>query len=142
MLGRRRFLVPDINPGAGNLFVAQRRNQCSLIMDEATRSRDEISVRLHQREFLSPDHAARAVVERTIDGYKIGATEQLVERDLDGAASGNGGFIEIGIAGEHLHLKQSTAKLGNPAYHIAQADNANGASLDVIAHERAAVAHG
>src|SRR3954465_820316 len=97
---------------------------------------------LHQRELPSADHAARSLVERTVDGYEVGALQQLVERDLDRPALLDGVGIEIRIARNHLHGEEAAAEFGHAAADIAEADDADGPALHIIAHEGRAVAHG
>src|SRR3981081_823794 len=55
VLRRRRLLVPDVAPGPGDTFFAQRIVQRPLIVNETARGRDEERVRLHQRELLRAD---------------------------------------------------------------------------------------
>src|SRR5262245_58424267 len=50
-------------------------------------------------------------------------------------------LVEIGVAGDDLHAEEAAAELGDAAADIADADDADGAPLDVIAHEYAAVMH-
>src|SRR5262249_22753933 len=111
-------------------------------MDEAARGGDEIGVRLHQRELVRADHAARPFVERAVDRHEVRAPQQLVERHLDRAARGDRLLVEIRIAGDDLHAEETTAELGDAAAAIAEADEADVAPLDIIAHEAAAVVHG
>src|SRR5262245_66647828 len=110
-------------------------------MYEAARGSDEIGVRLHQRELPRAYHAARAFVERAVDRHEVGAPQQLVERHLDRTARGDRLLVETRIAGDDLHAEEAPAELGDAAADIADADDADGAPLDVIAHEDAAVMH-
>ena len=73
MVRRRRLLGPDVETRACNELVAQRFEQRGFIVDKAPRRGDEIGVRLHQREFALPDHAAAFPGQRTTDGDVIGA---------------------------------------------------------------------
>ena len=61
---------------------------------------------------------------------------------LTAAARLDGVGIEIGIARDHLHGEQAAAEFGHAAADIAEADDADGTALHVIAHEGGAVAHG
>src|SRR5262249_52272228 len=60
---------------------------------------------------------------------------------LGRAARGDRLLVEIGVAGDDLHAEEAAAELGDAAADIADADDADGAPLDVIAHEDAAVMH-
>src|SRR5262249_16405390 len=63
------------------------------------------------------------------------------EGQLGGAARRDRLLVEIGVAGDDLHAEEAAAELGDAAADIADADDADGAPLDVIAHEYAAVMH-
>src|SRR3954452_24083114 len=41
MIGRRRLLLPHVDPGAGDLLASQRLGQRALVVDEAACRRDE-----------------------------------------------------------------------------------------------------
>ena len=142
MIGRWRLLVPHVEPGAGDLFSPQRVGERALVVDVAARGGDEIGVRLHQRERARADHAARALVERTVDRHEIGAPQELVELDLHRAAFRHRALVEIGIAGDHLHAEKTATELGHPAPDIAEPDDADGAASHIGAGELPAVAHG
>src|SRR5262245_40592451 len=141
MFAGRRLLVPHVDAGAGDPFRAQRLGERAFVMDRAARGGDEIGVRLHQREFLLADHAARAVIERAVDRHEVGPSQQLLERDLGGTARLDRRIVEIGVAGDHLHGEQPAAELGHAAADIAEADNADGAAVHVVAGESPAVVH-
>jgi len=76
---------------------------------------------LHQPELTRADHVARGIVERAVDRNEIGACQQFVERDFRRAALGDGLVVEIGIAGQHVHVEQRLAEPGDAAADIAEA---------------------
>src|SRR4051794_31351750 len=77
MLRRWRLFGPHVDTCARNQLLVEGIHQRGFIMDEAPRRRNEISVRLHQRELSRPDHTPAFFGERTGDGDVIRAAEQL-----------------------------------------------------------------
>src|SRR3954454_23398167 len=86
MIERQRFDVERVEPRAGELAAAESRHQRGLIDNWAARGVDQERGRLHQREVLSADEAARALAELEMDREEIRLPEQILLRDERGAA--------------------------------------------------------
>jgi hypothetical protein len=123
------------SPGTRDLIAFKRIGERAFVVNEAARGRDEIGVRLHHGELARADHPARLSIEGTVDGYEIGAPQQLVQRHLGRASRADSLLIEVGVAGNHLHREQAATELGHARADIAQADNADGTTFHVSAHE-------
>ena len=59
--------------------------------------------------------------------------------DLFAAAGGDFFRGQIGIVGDHLHMQQAVAELGDTAADIADADDADGLALRLVADQRIAI---
>src|SRR5262249_14848873 len=138
-LRRRRLLVPDVEAGAGNALLLQRIIQRALVVDEAARGGDEEGMWLHQRELARADHAAAAGIERTADRNEIRALQEIVELDLLAAPRRHFLRRQIRIIGDHLHVQQAFAKLGDAAADVAEPDDADRLALRLIADQRIAI---
>ena len=64
---RQRLLGVDVERGAGDRALAQRRQQRVLVDDRPARGVDQQRRRLHQRELARADQPARAVAEPRVD---------------------------------------------------------------------------
>ena len=136
MIRRRRLILPYIQARASDLLRGQRRGQIVFVMDAATRRRNEIRMVLHRRELLRPHHPPRLGGVRTIDGDVVGNTQKILQRrHLFHALSGQLLRRLVRVIGNNTHLEQPTAQFRHPAPDMADADDANRAALDVIAHE-------
>ena len=67
--------------------------------------------------------------------------QQFVELDLGGVALGNGLLVEERIVGQHVHVEHRRAELGDAAADIAEANDADGLVVDVVARVEIAVVH-
>ena len=119
MRGWRRLLAPDVEPGAGDFLLAQRRFERRLVVDETARGSDEISGRLHQFIFACADHAARLLGQRAIDRNEIGAAQKFIEFDLARAALSRLLGVDVRVVGNDLHAEQAAAEFGDAAPDIA-----------------------
>ena len=139
MLRRRRLFGPDVQTRAGNELVVQRLKQRGFIMDEPARRRDEVSVRLHQRELACADHAAAFFRERTGDGDVVRAAEQFIEFHLLAPTLGHLRCRKIRVVGQHVHAEQPSAKRGDASANIAEPDDTDGLALRLGADQVIAV---
>ena len=80
-----------------------------------------------------------SLVSGTGDRDEIRAAHQIVELDLLAAARRHFLCGQIGIVGDHLHVQQAVAQFGNAAADIAEADDADGLALRLVADQRIAV---
>ncbi|MNL63641.1 hypothetical protein D3C87_1877940 [compost metagenome] len=76
-VARGWFLLPDIQAGAAQMAAAQGVVQRRLVMDAATRGRQENRVRLHGGERARVDHAARRMVQGAMQGHHVGLRQQV-----------------------------------------------------------------
>ena len=104
-----------------------------LVVNEAARRGDEERVRLHQRELARADHAAIVLGQGTGDRDEIRTPHQLVELDLLAAPRGDLLRRQIGVVGDHLHVQEAVAQFGDAAADIADADDADGLALRLVA---------
>ena len=77
--------------------------------------------------------------QRARDRDEIGAAHQIVEFDLLPAPRGDLLCGEIGIVGDHVHVQEALAQLGDAAADIAEPDDADGLALRLVADQRVAV---
>src|SRR5215831_20279491 len=139
MRGWRRLLAPDIEPGAGDSPLPQRRFERRLVVDETARGGDEISGRLHQCIFARADHGAGLLGQRAIDRDEIGVAQKFVEFDLARATFTRLLGVDVGVVSEDLDAEQAAAEFGDVPAYIADADDANGLAMRLAADEIAAV---
>ena len=130
MVERQRLDVEHVEAGAGDLVVAQGRQQRRLIDDRPARGVDDIGGRLHQAELLGADQPARALREHDVDGDEVGLPEQVllahvVDADLL-ALLGR----EVLAPGDDLHAER-LADLGGAGAELAEAEDAERHALEV-----------
>ena len=133
VIRHRRLHRPDVQPGAGDDAPGQGRRQCQLVVDAATGGGDEPGGGFHQRELAGADHAERFGGARAVDRDEIGAAQQVVEFDFFGAGGGDLFGGQIRVVSQHGHGEQAPAQFGQAGADIAQADDADGPAVDVVA---------
>ena len=76
----RRLLAQHVQAGAQDASLAQRVGQRLLVDQAAARGVDQHRRRLHQRQRLGVDQVPRALVERHVDGHRVGDAQERIER--------------------------------------------------------------
>ena len=143
MVRRRRLIFPDIQSRAGDLLRGQGGGEGVLIVNPAARRGDEEGVRLHHRELGFTHHPPGFRRMRAVDGDIVGGSQHVFHcGGLLGTLGGDLSGGLVGVVGDHPHLEQAAAQFSHAATDMAQADDADGAALNVVAHEVSAVVGG
>src|SRR5512146_1162684 len=103
--GQRLFVV-DVEPGAGDVTGAQRREQRVLIDDRPARGVDKERRRLHQGQLPRADQPGRPPAELVVHRDDIGDGEQFVLADRRDAGRRRGLRPQVLAPGEHLHAER------------------------------------
>ena len=136
---RRRFVLPHIQPRAGNLLRRQRRGQRALVVDTAARRRDEVRMLLHQPEFARAHDVLRLARIGRVHRYVVGLAQHVVQLlDLLGPFRGDLRGRQIRVVRKHAHTEQALAQLRQPAADIADADDTDRLVQQFGADERIA----
>ena len=80
MIDRQRLGVEDVEPGAGDPIFLQRLDQRGSSTQRPARGVDQISGRLHLRQFMRADQSARARAQHEVHGDEVGVAKQLFFR--------------------------------------------------------------
>src|SRR5262245_26220580 len=99
MRRRNRLLLEAIERRPRDAPVLQRLVKRALVHYAAARGVEQICVRLHQGEFARLDETARLFRKRTVNGNKVGLTEQLFQSDKAHAELGSRFFIDKWVEG-------------------------------------------
>ena len=141
MIGGRRLLHHDVEPGGENLPRRERMVERLLVHHGAAARVDEECARLHQRELLAAQHAACAIGQGHVQAHDVRRAEELgEEREPDAER------VLLILTEPHdvvvadLHVE----RLG-PARHlladVAEADDAEGLAVELVEARRREVPH-
>ena len=136
MLGRRRLLLPHVEPGGGEMAAGQRRMQRRLVVDVAARGGDEDRAGLHPGEALGIHQPAAVGGERQVQADHVALGQQLRHLHLAGAARRDGRRVDVGVAGQHRAGEGEADDLRHPGADIADADQPDRAAAQLPAHQR------
>ena len=130
MIERQRLDVEHVEPGAGDLLVAQGREHRRLVDDRTARRVDQVGGGLHQAEFLGPDDAARSLRQDNVDGDEVRLAEQIVLADI--ADAGCLAFLrrQVLAPGDDLHAER-LGDVGGSRAELAEAEDAKRHAVEI-----------
>ncbi len=105
-----------------------------LVEEAAARGVDQADALLHHAYLVVADHVQGLFGARGVDADVVGLTQQLLEVDLLDVQLLETGVGDVGVVGDHPHLKAAGALRDQPA-DAAQADDAQGLAVQLAALE-------
>ncbi len=125
--GRRRFLLPHIQGGAGKPAVLQGLGQVRFGEDFSPRGVDDESSRLHLLKGHGVEQPFRLFIQRKVHGKKIRFAAKLVQRNKGGPGFGHGqaGGGEKDIVGDQTQAK-GFGPQGHTKTNLAQSQDSQG----------------
>ncbi len=134
-LGSRRLLAPHVEGGAGHLAAFQGAQHGFFVDDSAAGAVDDDHAILHSFEMLGPDQVAGFLIEGRMHGDDVRIADDVLQGNQAHAQVVGPLLGDIGIAGDDLRLEGPGAQR-NPTADLAQADDPDGLSLELIAGKR------
>ena len=131
MVGGDGLAAEHIDACAGDLAVAQRRDQLILLDDGSAGGVDEESVLFHFAEKVRTDHALRGFVEMQVQGDDVAFRGDLVHRLERDAERRDLLLREERVIGDHVHA-EGLRLLDRAAGDSAAADRAERASSEPV----------
>ncbi len=126
MVGGRRFHVEDVGPVAADFAAVEGGDDVGGLDDFAAGAVEDDHAVLHFFDLRGADQTAGFIGQETMERDDVGLGQNLVHRGAAGHLVGRTeGFVEMRIAGDHLHAEGAGADgdfLANPA----EADDAEG----------------
>ena len=134
MIQGRRFLIPDVEPGAADMAGLERGQQGLLVVDAAARRGDEQRAAFHPLQCARVDHAQGVLRARAMQGNDVGRRQQIVQRGGLGAAPADLLLGQVGVGGQHAHAKR-LCQGRHARADVADADDAEDLAADFVPHE-------
>ena len=131
------LFIEDVEGGAPEAVLLQRRRQRSLVDDAAAGRVDEDRIGAHARDRLGADEAARFGRQRHVQRDDVGRDEEIVKRDPRDRIPGGIVRRHEGIVRDDAHAEGRGAR-GRLPRDGAEADEAEPLAGDLAAHQAAA----
>ena len=120
---RWRLLVPDIEPGAGQMARLQGCVQRCFVMDAAACGGHEVRAALHPGKCCGIDHAACRGITRTVQGHKVAVLKEFIQACRLRTPMANLFCAQQGIMRQHTHA-EGACQRGHPPPRVTNADHA------------------
>ena len=138
-LGRRgRLRGVDVEGGARDPPLGQRRVQGLLVDEAAAGGVDDVQGRLGERELLGADEADGLRGAGHVDGQDVRGGHQLGQVHHAGAELGGAGLGDVGVVGQQVHA-EGAQTLGDELADAAEADDSDGLVQQLGAVQRLAL---
>ena len=128
---KRRFLIENVQAGAGELAALQCVIEILVHDDRASGYVDQDRAVLHFGDGLLVDHAAGLVVDRAVQHDDVGTAEQFVQADL--LYVFRSVRVEAAAVGQDFRA-EGMIEFSGTAADVAETDDADSLALDLGSH--------
>jgi hypothetical protein len=105
VVGLHRFLLEDIQAGAGDLSRGQCSVQRCLVHDRTARRVDQVGTAFHEPDQARADQAARLLAQRAVDAQEVRFAEQGVHIDQPHAECIRHHRVRNRVVRDELHVE-------------------------------------